>query len=984
MLTSWKQTRTSFAGAINHDEEGSGGKRKAKKKSLNGSKAVADANVIDIGGVFVQPLGNNNDPSFLQRNNPPSAISKKKRRKQGDADAASMDVDPVICLTSEHRVAILGKSKDGNLVESKSRTYVTRPGAGSQFSLSSGASEDAFAGMPRLGAKYDPGSNLIYAIRNNGTEVAVWTAAPSSVISGPDDKVDTSRVNGKKLDDVAAHQNKKKRKAEQHDVDTSASSAHAIISQRLLLPKGKTAVTLTPFNMTSPTAKGKKPLTIDGASGCCEDGSIWIAIHSVNGNSSDRPFILTIVDGSSFQKEANTSRKSGKSRTGNSEWKVLDSRATCAIESQGRKGPNNEGFLLKLHSVLYSEESGRLAHHQRHASITTKDGDWSISKPKKSTLIDLLRLPQTKSAVAAILDTSGCSITIVHRSGREGWMLTSANVSHSDDTSTKSTFPLNCSNDESVFSFGNVYNNISAILTRGNDTMTLKLVDFQRRAEISSVSLNRVLHDKKCLAMFTNEMNGLIALLASSEEPRSVELLHSNLDIGSDSQLTSVVKGTSLASTLRLVAQSSTSTKDFAETLPKHGANANFGIVISGDSSSKDGHSKSIDTVVDEACTLLVSATKLLIDGQQEEEAHPANGKRRKGKQVKKNRDHSTQWDDVYEQGCVTITDAQRGDSCNPLKNGIKVHSSAESSQLPKAFVDVAFRESARLLLSSKKELHQDSLPVLVSVLGTQLVSAREDYGIEGHRDHLLIRLLKCAPHSLEDGNVGKLDLVDAILSNVRDIPEALLVSVLRFVLRTVSAEDAVAHYKKSPEHSKLSKQSAKDVSNGKASTRLLSQIILDFTSKIVTNSKCNHSFLTKAMQDSFSTSAEVETILVTLSKLLKSGNMHEQEDCGYDRISLSMGTIDWIAAVTDAHMGTVAKIASEGGLVLDKMQRVIRAVMSQSEFANELKELADHSTSVATSLDAAVAAASKSNIAVESNSSDTVVTPYSFERLAF
>lgn len=973
MLTSWKQTRTSFEGAIN--DEGSGGKKKAKKKSPNGSKTISDTNKIDIGGVFVQPLGND-DPSFLERSNPSSANSKKKRRKQGGtgfADTASMDVEPVICLTSQHRVAILGKAKDGNLVESKSRTYVTRPGAGSQFSLSSGASDDApFAGMPRLGANYDPGSNLIYAIRNNGTEVAVWTAAPSSVISGPDDKVDSSRVNGKKLDEVGAHQNMKKRKAEQHDVDTSGSSTHAIISQRLQLPKGKVALTLTPFSTTLPN--GKKSLTLVGASGCCEDGSIWIAIRSVNGTSFDGHFILTIVDGSSFnQKEANRSRRSGKSRTGNSEWKVLDSRATCAIESQGRKG------LLTLYSVLYCVESGRLAHHQQHASISTKDGDWNISNVEKSTLIDFLNFPQTKRDVAAILDTSGCLVTVAHRSDGEGWMLTSADVSQSDDTPTKSTFPLSCSNNESVFSFGNVFNNISAILTRGNDTMTLKLVDIQRRAEISSVSLNRTLDDKKCLAMFTNERNGLIALLTSSEEPGSVELLQANLDISSNLQSTSVAKGTSLASSLRLVAQSSTSAKDVAETLPKaQRTNASFGVVVSGDFFRKDDRPKSNDTIVVEACTLLLSASNSLINGEQEGEAYPSNGKRRKGKQGQKSRENSTKWDTVYQQGCVMITDARRGEEGKPMKNGIIVHSSAESSQLPKAFVDVAFRESVRLLLSSKKELHQDSLTVLVSVLGTQLVSAREDYGI-AHREHLFLRILKCASYSLEDGKIGKLDLIDAILSNVRDIPEGLLVSILRFVLRTVNAEDAVAHYKKSPKHYKLSKQSASQ----KIPTRLLSQIIVDFTSKIVTNSKCNHSFLTKAMQDSIRNSAEVETILATLSKLLKSGNMHEQEDCGYDRVSLSMGTIDWLSAITDAHMGTVVKITSEGGLLLDKMQRSIRSVMSQSEFANELKELADYSISVASSLDAAAAAA-KSNTAAKSNSNDTVVTPYSFERLAF
>lgn len=958
MLTSWKQTKTSFEGDIK--DEGSGGKRRAKKKGLNGAKTAADTDAIDIGGVFVH-LGNNGS-SLLDRNNSSSAGSKKKRRKQGGsgyADAASMDVEPVICLTSQHRVSLLGKAKDGNLVESKSRTYVARPGAGSQFSLSSGASEDAFAGMPRSGAKFDPRSNLIYAIRNNGTEMAVWTAAPSSVISGPDDKVDTSRVNGRKLDvDVGANHNKKKRKAAQHDADAARSSTNAIISQSLQLPKGKVALSLTPFSTTSSTANGKKPQTLVGAAGCCEDGSIWIAIRRDNATGSAGPFTLTIVDGSSFtQNKANSSRRSGKSKTGNGEWKVLDSRASCTIESKG--------VVLRLNTVLYSEESKRVAHHQQHAIISTKDGDWSISKVKKSTLIDLLQLPTTKSDVSAILDTSGCSIAIVHRSDGEGWMFTSANVSQSDAIPIKSTFPLKCSSDESVFSFGNVFNNISAILMGESGEMTLKLVDFQRRAEILSVSLGRTLVGKKCLSMFTNEVNGSIALLTSSEETGSVELLHANVD----TQSIPVSKGTSLASTLRLVAQSSTPVKDFTETLPSHEVNTSFGVVVSGNTFSNGSNSKSLDSVVKKACNLLVATANSLIDGDNEEEAYAANGKRKKGRQAQKNGENSKKWDASYHQGCAMIADARKGDDCKPMKNGVKVHSSAESSQLPKIFVDVAFRESARLLLSSKKELREEVLSVLVSVLETQLVSAREDYGIDAHREHVLLHILKCA----EDGNIDKLDLVDAVLNNVRDLPEALLVSILRFVLRTVTTDDALSHYEKSNE------------TNGKAPTRLLSQIILDYTSKIVTNSKCNHSFLTKAMQDSFRSSVEVETILVTLSKLLKSGNMHvQEEDCGYDRISLTMGAIDWIAAVTDAHMGTVVKITSDGGLVLDMMQRTIRSVMSQSEFANELKELADHSTSVASALDVTATAVANSNIAAESNSSDTVVTPYSFERLTF
>ena len=72
--------------------------------------------------------------------------------------------------------------------------------------------------------------------------------------------------------------------------------------------------------------------------------------------------------------------------------------------------------------------------------------------------------------------------------------------------------------------------------------MTLKLVDFQRRAEISSMSLNRTLAGKKCLAMITSGMNGSVALL-TYEEAGSVELLRTNVDPGSNTQSIPVGKG---------------------------------------------------------------------------------------------------------------------------------------------------------------------------------------------------------------------------------------------------------------------------------------------------------------------------------------------------------------------------------------------------------------------------------------------------------
>ena len=80
----------------------------------------------------------------------------------------------------------------GNLIKCPSRAYIARPGASSCLSLRDSrrrAADDAFAGMVAPEARYDPASNLVYAIRNGGAEMTVWTAAPLSELVGPDEEV---------------------------------------------------------------------------------------------------------------------------------------------------------------------------------------------------------------------------------------------------------------------------------------------------------------------------------------------------------------------------------------------------------------------------------------------------------------------------------------------------------------------------------------------------------------------------------------------------------------------------------------------------------------------------------------------------------------------------------------------------------------------------------------------------------------------------
>mmetsp|Transcript_7581 Transcript_7581/g.13370 ORF Transcript_7581/g.13370 Transcript_7581/m.13370 type:complete len:1071 (-) Transcript_7581:375-3587(-) len=1070
MLTTWKHTRTSVEYALpatNLNGE-SAKKKKKSRKSLSSASASASATTNIIGAQFVQPLARH-DPFYQERVNPSkSSRGNKKRRKFNNdmstagAAASGMDMEPILCLTSPHRVVFMGKGEadDSNLMESKSRNYVTRPGMGSSFSLRAagqvGFGRGTFAGMVPPGAQYDPASNLIYAIRNGGSEVAVWTAAPSSALAGPDDEVGERMMNGKKINpreekETMSKNKAKKRKAQQqHEVN--ASSMDSFVSQRLQIPDGKGAVTLTPFSIPASSSKGQGVLAAIGAAGCCDDGSIWVAV-SFESSESHGQFQLLTIEGSSM-KDAKSSGKtsqrrksSAKANGGDSRggWTLLDSRVTgitCDV------GNDRSSILLAIQSVILSEDKkAQVAirdHQVRVHSKNSRDVQLSVLV-ERSMKEDILQLDESDDDIAVNLDVNSDSLSIIHRKSDDGWMFTLAELSLSDGALVESTktFPLpfdDLNGAASVFSFGKVGRNIVAVLMKshglehqGTSLMSLRIIDFQRKAEISSVCwmegkdvdgeetkstqgnpLNKMLHGKQCHTMITNELDGSIALLTSSrEEGGALDIFFSNLEVDSTKkQHESTFSGiNSLASALRFVATSAPSKADAKPpSLSKVRLTNNLACELSGGVEYTDSRHSVIDEAVEKACKLMETSAKDLIEftvaSNKSENGAIANGKSRKVSSVS--------WREVYRNAIMLIVEAKEGkiDSKKNLINGIKGGTSTlqcnslTSVELPQRFAEVAFKETATLILSLckqesptklQKQLKKpikEATSILVEVLQTKLISARGDYGagLPNHGNILLSILQSC---TFANCIVGKLHVIDAMLQHVQDIPEGALVSMLRLVLRNVTVEEVVAYYSSnqgiSTRGARLSKKykEAMDLDEDgekEVGARLLSEAVLDFTSKIVTYSNCNHSFLTKAMLDSVNASSEVETLLLTLARLLKLGstqtfpqaNNNSLSDPCVNQVSLTLGTIHWISALTDAHMGTILKMTNEGGLVIDRIQRSVRWAMAQSEFANEMGEISDLIMSRETT-----DVVAKSSIA-NSRSRDTAIAPYSMERLTF
>mmetsp|Transcript_7987 Transcript_7987/g.18012 ORF Transcript_7987/g.18012 Transcript_7987/m.18012 type:complete len:1067 (+) Transcript_7987:222-3422(+) len=1066
MLTTWKHTRTSIEYPLHASNHGEGSAKKKKKKSRKSlAESATPSSTPDvIGAQFVGP--------FYQEKANPSTGNKKRRKFNNDntSGATGMDhTEPILCLTSPHRVVFMDKGENdtiaasGNFTESKSRNYVTRPGAGSRFSLGGTVtghhttSKDGttFAGMFPPGAQYDPASNLIYAIRNGGAEVAIWTAAPSSCIPGPDDDAFGDEVsngingtNGRKLN---PRENARKRKPNQQKGAVhggSGSSADAVISQRLQIPQGKVAVTLTPFSI---------PALAEGVAGCCDDGSIWVAIRFQTGQ-----FELLIAEGSSMVEKAakgktsaaNKKRKSlakTKSEDKKDGWVLLDSRATGTIDRHDGK----TSVLLSIQSAVLPEDKAQVVFRNHQVRIHNEESDKHTAiHLQRSKEQNILQLATSGSDIAAKFDASADSLSIVHRKNEDRWMFTSVDLSRSNGALINSmvSFPLPFEmNGATVFSFGKVSQNVVAMLMKSQSSeqpetsvMSMKVIDFRRKAELSSICwiegddteieeprsifndvvLNKMLHGKRCHGMITNELDGSIALLTSSKDDKgSLDIVFSKLDMNSTAPQNAPVPSnyTSLASALRSAATSASHPAEANHSsLPKGRSSTNMAKAISSELDNTSAHQSMVDDAVDQACKFLATSAKELIEltgSRIPDNGSIANGKGRNGSKASKKNECSISWMKVYHDSRMLIVKAKGGKQNKNLVNGIRCDvdtvMASMTNEMPKSFVEAAFKETATILLLLHREeastklqkdfqkTIQEATRVLLEVLQTNLISAQTDYGLGLlHRGNIFFSILQaCAFLSLGDvgnGNIGKLHVIDAMLEHVRDIPEGALVSILRFVLRNVRVDDAVAYYSSLQEVSKkgtrLSNQ-YKEMSGNQGDSqkqignRLLSEAVLDFTLKVVTYSNCNQSFLTKAMRDSINTSGEVETLLLTLAKLLKVGSTVREDDDDLDnhynsnQVSLTLGTIHWISALTDAHMGTIMKLTNEGGLVIDRIQRAVRAAMAQLEFANEVREISDlimsgmpgESTSLVT----------KSSI-TQSNAGDTAIVPYSMERLAF
>ena len=1029
MLTRWKHSRTSFESAPKNNN----GAAKRKKNSKDSTS------IEHIGISFVKPIARQN-PFYIQRIKASKSSSKKRRKAGLGAIATDVDedLDPILCLTSSHRVAILGRSSAASkdittLTESKSRNYVSRPGVATSFDV---ASASTLEGVAPLGVQYDPASNFLYAIRN-GSELAIWSAASSSIIQGPDQSMD---VKDATVDDVI--KNSKKRKLE----DSSTTSFDRALSQNLAFPEGKTAVTLTPFYFSD--QQDDERLAAVGASGCCDDGSIWIAIRRDISSS----FELLIVDGSSMG-EAETGKKTDKRKStpakskknigdAANSWKLLGSKAS-------RSSQKGKDLMVKVQSVLMSKDNGSIVLRQHSIKVSLEGGKEQscIEKSVKQSILNVAN----KEEVYTKLDTFGNSLSIAHKNESGGWMLASVHASTDgeDIACSASSIPLTeeSEKDASLFSFGCLGQNVYAVLSKVNASTsvrsTLRIVDTQRKVELLKLSwregvmgeeavtstddaLTRFLHDKHCRAMITNELDGSLVLVTSTSSG-AIGVVSStiNTDLGAGSLLNDEPRSntSSLASALRAAAVS----EAFASNQSAAAVNVSRAISDGTYGEEDSASQKKLDAAIDSACQELSQSAEMVldfIDGLGGEKK-ASNGKAGEKTGVKEPVNWRTAfYDGMNAMQCEINPDAASA-AVNGLKNGMKgkqkrpIHSVKDQ---PKRYVVSAFRHTTSIFLSIHQKsktlsgddsvvlemIRQEAMRVLSRILHSECLQSRTDCDIELTEDsNALIHLLKGCPSVLLQNEtlspkatdkqrvIGALDILDGMIYHVKDLPERLLVCVVRFLLRNVALYDVISYYtkgsssgiKKSLKGSnlatklqQLSCESAEEQIN-RIENKLIAEAVLDFTSKIVVYSKCNLSLLSKSLRDIL-TATEVETLLVTLSKLLKAGDSTSEKERRTDHPTLYTGVIDWISSLTDAHTSTILKMSDEGSLVVDRIQSDLRSAVQQTQAANELMELSGRvADSFIEQRTKKICTASTQNAKAKET---TAIAAYTIERLVF
>ena len=320
------------------------------------------------------------------------------------------------------------------------------------------------------------------------------------------------------------------------------------------------------------------------------------------------------------------------------------------------------------------------------------------------------------------------------------------------------------------------------------------------------------------------------------------------------------------------------------------------------------------------------------------------------------------------------VTTLNKGCDVDSRKNEKKISnknptssSSGPSSSLPQVFLDKCL-SIAMSIIFSQKEKKADKISaalVLIQCIESGSISGRIHFekarisgvNIKGNVFRKLLLLLKAEKITTEEYYLP-LALISSLLQHCKDdLSEQILVSMVHFILCHVNDNEFEQIWNSSQSwHSdagvkvlekRLKKAQADHTKNTEDRQKLVDsledqftmRIKLFFIERVVCHSKCNPALLRASIQNGLTqtNAGEVEVLILVLGKLLRRIGS-EKKSSASQYLNKSVCVSQWLSALVDTNLHKL--LLGDDPTTINRVQKEVTASISQTRAILSLKEL--------------------------------------------
>jgi hypothetical protein len=849
-----------------------------------------------------------------------TTTSRRGQQKMKQHSAEFSDSMPLLAVTSDHRITVVGRSKEPSYEEYAALQYSSRPGpAGSFFSAPLNGSKSS-RDLPKIPAILDAKNDKVYALQNGNTRLCCWDSWHSS---GPDEK--------------------KSLKVE---------LAHPALSMSLL-----------------PMHKGI-------VYGTCQNGSIFIArvaCESEGGEGIVVEYIPSKPPKGSEHVGTLAELPQGQQKTTGRKRKMSDADGKSSVVFYQAYSSGGSLSLLR-HEVMCERFSadGKLVIEESLSQMTALvDLASHAGRPKSK--VENARLLVSSSGTAP-------KVAVVYSIHEDSPLPTNGNSDHlpkvccavlslSDGDISHSPVPLPVTSEQ----FGLVTETVLAVATRDS----INLYDLETGSMLRTIKTADVIgNSTDCWLLCTDAKFGTLAILFPGKE--HIQAAFSVVYLG-ESQGASMPNKLTLASKLSsALIMPSTNAPDVFNHLLKIGDESKSirptvrlqdsvrkAIFALDDARSKilstgEGHSF-MDVYESSVAAVLNNMTTCQTDSY-------GNAAQHNPQDALPSSEHGGA-DGVKKSLADQRLQKKQVNGIHPTSN---VYMRAKTpSSLPQSFVDGAFRVVLDLLVCDKVENDDlasrialaclDARLIMNRLLKTGKVSARSHFERtdsiqESKGEDFLTTVLRSVELANKKGKhaCSPVDMIHEVLKKCPDVSERQTVAMLNYMLRSCLPGDIVKALMDAKElhmqhpYKKLcrdylgvrtkSLQNKKQASVSDELDSLTQKVLIAGTTfilnRIVCYSECNSAMLRVALLEGLGTRQEALILARLLSDILSTNTRDIKST-----VNIVKSTCQWVSALCDTFQDDLSDAqTSNGENHLKFLRRCVAAATKQSQAIISLK----------------------------------------------